>query len=118
MLHMLRIQKGSMLLARGAKCGTLYPLHVSGVFDHVVAITELPSTSLWHCRLGHMSQNGMKLLCRLNYVPHLSFSDFEFCEPCLYGKQTNQPIKEGERKSLKSLIWCIQTYVVPCLHGH
>ena len=35
-----KIQKDSMLLARGAKSGTLYPLHVSGVFDNVVAITE------------------------------------------------------------------------------
>lgn len=96
-----KIQKGSMLLARGAKCGTLYPLHVSGVFDHVVAITEQPSTSLWHYKLGHISQIGMKLLCRLGYVPHLSFSDFEFCEHYLYGNQSKSAHKRRGKKEFE-----------------
>lgn len=40
-----KIQKGSIVLARGAKCGTLYPLHVSSVIDNVVTITMQPNTS-------------------------------------------------------------------------
>ena len=44
------IQKFSMVLVNGVKCGTLYPLHVSGgVTDNVVAIIKQPLTSLWHC---------------------------------------------------------------------
>ena len=38
--HSWKIQKGSMVLARGAKCGMLYPLHVLGVSDNIVAITK------------------------------------------------------------------------------
>ena len=64
-----------MIFTRDAKCGTLYPLHVLGVSNNVVAIIQQPNTSLWHHQLGHMSQNGTKLLCRLGYVPILSFSN-------------------------------------------
>ncbi|MCO5612796.1 hypothetical protein L7F22_067067 [Adiantum nelumboides] len=44
-----KLCKGNLIIMRVTKCGTLYPLHVSGVHNHVVAITEEPSISLWHC---------------------------------------------------------------------
>ena len=78
-------------------------LHVSSVSDNIVAITEQPNTSLWHCRLGHMSQNQMKSLCRLGYVPSLSFFYFEFCEHCLYGKQSKSAHKQQAKKELNKL---------------
>lgn len=48
-----KIQKRSMVLASGAKCGTWYPLHVLGETDNIVAITMQPSTSLWHWQLPY-----------------------------------------------------------------
>ena len=50
-----------------------------------------------------MSQNGIKLLCHLGYVPVLSFSNFEFCENYLYGKQTKLAHKRQEKKDLEKL---------------
>ena len=50
-----KITKGSMVVARGSKSGTLYMLHVSNIKNHVICVTEQPSVSLWHRRLGHMS---------------------------------------------------------------
>ena len=53
-----KITKGSLVVAIGTNSGTLYMLHVSTVKDHVICVTEQPSVSLWHRRLGHMSQIG------------------------------------------------------------
>ncbi|MCO5580352.1 hypothetical protein L7F22_034218 [Adiantum nelumboides] len=82
-----KLYKGSLFVMRGNKCGTLYPLHVSGVHNHVVAIIEEPSVSLWHRRLGHMSQTGMEYLSHFKYILVFDYLDFSTCEYCMFGKQ-------------------------------
>ena len=95
-----KICKGSRIVAKGCKVDTLYPLYVSSVRDHVVAVTEQPSVSLWHGRLGHMSKRGMETLSRCGYLPYLRYADFSHCEHCIYGKHTQTPHKRS--LSLKS----------------
>ena len=59
---MWKVSKGTMVLARGKKTGTLYM--TTRVAD-IIASTEAENQAqLWHCRLGHMSQKGMKILQR------------------------------------------------------
>jgi hypothetical protein len=43
---------------------------------------------LWHQRLGHIGEKGLRLLHSKGMVEGMSnFSlDFDFCENCLYGK--------------------------------
>ena len=53
-----RILKGSLIIAQGAKCGTLYPLHVSSVLNHVIVVTKLSNTSLWHNWLSSFVLEG------------------------------------------------------------
>ena len=56
-----KITKGALVVARGKLEGTLYSLN--NVTDAVaVAKTEL-DVNLWHHRLGHMSEKGMRSLC-------------------------------------------------------
>ena len=98
-----KILKGSMLIAKGVKCGLLYPMHVSSVNESIVAITELPSTSLWHCRLGHMSRSGMEILYKFGYLSVLPYYDFSFCEYCVYGKHAKSTHKSLGKKSLQPL---------------
>jgi hypothetical protein len=43
-------------------------------------------TSLWHHRLGKMSEKGMQILHKTNLFPDLKQFDFDFCEHCVYGK--------------------------------
>jgi len=50
-----------------------------------------------------MSQNGMQGLCCSGYVSSLSFSDFEFCEHCVYGKQTKSVHQRQPKKILAPL---------------
>jgi len=101
-----KITKGSMVVAHGPKSGTLYMLHVSNIKNHLLYVTEQPSVSLWHRRLGHMSQKGMEVLSRCGYLPGFNFSDLPTCEHCFFGKQTQSPHKRGStcKSELLSLI--------------
>ena len=78
-------------------------LQVTTVKDHVICVAKQPSVSLWHRRLGHMSESGMKILSRLGYVPGFNFSDMSVCEHCLYGKQTMSPHKRGSLRKAEPL---------------
>ena len=92
------IKQQNLVIMRGRKHGTLYSMFVSHVNKDSIYIAELPSTGLWHGRLGHMSQKGMKQLCRLGYLPVLEYDDFPFCEHCIYGKHTRStspPLKRS-----------------------
>jgi hypothetical protein len=44
---------------------------------------------MWHQRLGHIGEKGLRLLHSKGMVKGMSnYSlDFDFCEHCLYGKQ-------------------------------
>ena len=81
-----KISKGSLVVARDTKSMTLYMLHVTTNKDHVIYVAEQPNLSLWHCRLGHMSISGMKVLSCLGYVLGFNYSNMSICEHCLYGK--------------------------------
>ena len=45
---------------------------------------DIPVSSLWHERLGHLSKVNIMHLSRARYIPKLSFSDHQFCEHCQY----------------------------------
>ena len=60
LLVVLGVTKGARVLARGKKTGTLYM--TSCPRDTIVIADASTDTSLWHRRLGHMSEKGMKML--------------------------------------------------------
>ena len=55
-----KVTKGVRVLACGKKTGTLYM--TSSLRDTIVVTEVSTDTSLWHRRLGHMSEKGMKML--------------------------------------------------------
>ena len=76
-------------MARGKKTGTLY---MSSSLRDTIAVAEASiNTSLWHRRLGHMSEKWMKMLLSKGKLPELKSVDFDMCESCILGKQ-----KKGE----------------------
>jgi hypothetical protein len=97
-----RMVRGAMVLMRGVRFGTLYKLLGSTISDgcnsSIVPDIEVeeertPTVSgekvmLWHQRLGHIGEKGLRLLHGKGMVEGMSnFSlDFDFCEHCLYGK--------------------------------
>ena len=49
-----------MVIARGSKMGTLYMIAND---KDIVAVANLAEDSkIWHCRLRHMSEKGMKIM--------------------------------------------------------
>ena len=56
-----KVVKTNLVIARGKKRGNLYMVEVPN--DEVNAVTnELKPSRLWHKRLDHMSEKGMKML--------------------------------------------------------
>ncbi|KAH9294173.1 hypothetical protein KI387_040625 [Taxus chinensis] len=81
-----KVTKGSLVVARGKKVGTLYLSTVSTDPSSILATTGI-DTTLWHHRLGHMSEKGMKILHSQGKLSDLKNIDLDFCEHCVYGKQ-------------------------------
>ena len=42
---------------------------------------------LWHQRLDHMSEKGLKVLVDRKSLPSLKFLNLNFCKYCVFGKQ-------------------------------
>ena len=74
-------------MAYGKKIGTLYM--TSSPRDIITVADASTDTSLWHRRLGHMSEKGIKMLLSKGKLPELKFIDFDMCESCILGKQKN-----------------------------
>ncbi|KAL5823817.1 hypothetical protein ACOSQ4_021717 [Xanthoceras sorbifolium] len=80
-----KITKGALVVARGKKCGTLY---VTSNLENIVAVADSDGKSnLWHQRLGHMSEKGMKTLLSKGKLPDLKAVNVGLCEDCIFGKQ-------------------------------
>ena len=53
-----------------------------------IAVAEVGiDASLWHPKLGHMSEKGMKMLLSKEKLPELKSINFDMCESYILGKQ-------------------------------
>ncbi|GJR51063.1 retrovirus-related pol polyprotein from transposon TNT 1-94 [Tanacetum coccineum] len=83
------------MVARGNKRGSLYMVEVP--FDGInVAIDVKGNTTLWHQRLGHTSEKGIKILASKGRIPNLQKAVVGFCEPCALGKQKKVSFVKSE----------------------
>jgi hypothetical protein len=111
-----KVTKGSLVIAKGEKVGTLYLCT-----DNTNSSISLASTgvdiSLWHHRLGHMSEKGMQIFHKRNLFPYLKQIDLDFCEHCVYGKQKRikflrvRKEKKSERLELVHTDVCVPSQV-------
>ena len=89
-------------MARGKKTGTLYM--TSSPRDIIAVADASTDTSLWHCRLGHMSEKGIKMLLSKGKLPKLKSIDFDTCESYILGKQKNVSfLKNGRTPKAEKL---------------
>jgi hypothetical protein len=98
-----RMVRGAMVLLKGVRFGTLYKLQGITISDGCnsfivpdIGVEEerTPTVSgekfmMWHQRLEHIEEKGLRLLHGKGMVEGMSnYSlDFDFCEHCVYGKQ-------------------------------
>ena len=80
-----KVTKEARVLVCGKKTGTLYM--TSSPRDTVGVAEASTDTSLWHHRLGHISEKGMKMLLSRGKLQELKSVDFDMCESCILGKQ-------------------------------
>ena len=66
------------------KTGTLYI--TSSPRDTIAIAKASTETSLWHRRLGHMSEKGMKMLLLKGKLPELKSINLDMCESFILGK--------------------------------
>ena len=107
--------RGAMVLMRGVRCGTLYKLlgrtYTNGCNSSVVLeqknegdkTNTVPEkkTMLWHQRLGHIGEKGLRTLHGKGMIEGMSDCtlDFDFCENCIYGKQNRVRFPSGATRS-------------------
>ena len=92
----LRITKGSLVVIKGRlRHAKLYVLEGSTIIgDAAITSSELDKTTLWHLRLGHMSENGLTELSKRGLIDG-RIGKLEFCEHCVFGKQKRVSFGKG-----------------------
>nr|KYP45633.1 Retrovirus-related Pol polyprotein from transposon TNT 1-94 [Cajanus cajan] len=81
-----KVVKGNLVVARDWKKGTLYMVELPAEEVNSFSDDVGHSSTLWHQRLGHMSEKGMKILVSKGKIPKLKEVEVGFCEPCVFGK--------------------------------
>ena len=98
-----KVTKGSMVIAKGDRIGTLYLCPHNTDYFISVASTET-CVALWHHRLDHMSEKGIQILHSRKLLPDLKHVSLEFCENCVYGKQKRvRFLRVGKQKKSEKL---------------
>lgn len=94
------LKKGDVVIATANLRGNLYEIEV----DIPVASANLcqsEATNLWHRRLGHLSQQGMKAIVSNNLVDGVDFKadKLPFCDACVQGKLCREPFNGTRPRS-------------------
>lgn len=85
------LKKRGEILATGKLVGSLYEIVLT--LENVCAnVCETDPGTLWHRRLGHISQHGMDTMLREGMLQGIKkLPTVGFCEACVQGKQCREP---------------------------
>ncbi|KAL4376081.1 hypothetical protein GQ457_02G039440 [Hibiscus cannabinus] len=81
---------GALVVMKGEKiAANLYMLKGETLQEAEASVASCSSDSvmLWHQKLGHMSEQGMKVLVEQKLIPGLTKVSLPFCEHCITSKQ-------------------------------
>jgi transposase InsO family protein len=86
----IHVCRGSNVILKGIKRGTLYFLQGSTVTGSAAVASSVVHqddlTRLWHMRLGHMGERGLQILSKEDLLGGHKIKSLEFCEHCVFGK--------------------------------
>ena len=82
----MKFSKWSLIVARARKIKTLSLIHAR-ICREEVNVPANKAGELWHKRLCHMSQKGMRRLANDNLILEVKNVQLEKCSDCLAGKQ-------------------------------
>jgi Reverse transcriptase (RNA-dependent DNA polymerase)/GAG-pre-integrase domain/Integrase core domain len=86
----LNVLRNSKVLMKAKRVRNLYELigdTIVGGASVVQNSNDANAFQLWHERLGHMSERGLRLLIKRNLLLGVKPSTLKFCEHCVFGKQ-------------------------------
>jgi hypothetical protein len=91
----MKVYKGILLVMKAKKVGNMFLLEGRTESDHATVVSENDSdyVRLWHQQLGHMSEQGLKVLFDRKFLPSLKALKLDFCKHCIYGKHNRQRFK-------------------------
>ncbi|GKD13030.1 retrovirus-related pol polyprotein from transposon TNT 1-94, partial [Tanacetum coccineum] len=73
----------------------MFPFDISTV-ESFALVAGASDKNIWHLRYGHLSINGLQLLEHKNMVIGLpKIDNIDFCEGCVYGKQSRPSFPVG-----------------------
>ncbi|KAL0324595.1 UNVERIFIED_CONTAM: putative mitochondrial protein [Sesamum calycinum] len=104
----MKIMKGSLTVFKADRRRNLYVYSVDyGIL--AASVTDFDKTSLWHKRLGHISQKGLELLQKEGVLID-KIKKMKFCDECVMEKQhkVQFPASQNPNPSFSS---CILDYV-------
>ncbi|WVZ20167.1 hypothetical protein V8G54_007489 [Vigna mungo] len=81
-----KLTKGNLIVAKGEKNSKLYWTKALVAKDSVNVVYM--ESSLWHRRLGHISEKGLNCLAKKDVLSRLKNVELEKCSHCMAGKQT------------------------------
>nr|GEY42173.1 retrovirus-related Pol polyprotein from transposon TNT 1-94 [Tanacetum cinerariifolium] len=99
-----KIFKGDLVLMKAIQSGDLYVLRgtiVYGTAGVATSKASLDDFKLWHYRLAHMGEKGMKNLAKKGLIK--VSCNLEFCEHCLFGKQKRVSFSPGIHRTRYAL---------------
>ena len=84
----LRVTKGSLVVMKGDKIDGLYILQGETITAAETSFvkTQEHDMNIWHQRLGHISEQGLKELHKQGILENLKTCNLPFCEACVLGK--------------------------------
>jgi hypothetical protein len=98
----MKVSKGAMIVMTGQKISSnIYKLLGNTILGGVAAVAESEDddTLLWHMRLGHMSERGMRELHKRNLLTGIKSCKLDFCKYCIMGKQCRVRFKTATHKT-------------------
>ena len=96
------IQNGNVII-KGVRKNGLYAL--VGYFMSLGITTTVSSdkTKLWHMRLTHMIERGLKELEKQGLFSNDKISSLEFCKKCVFGKAARHKFSIGRQETKQTL---------------
>ncbi|GJR08587.1 retrovirus-related pol polyprotein from transposon TNT 1-94 [Tanacetum coccineum] len=104
----MKVIKGALVLMKGEKvAANLYQLKGEIMKEAEASVaSHSPSHRVavsWHQKLGHMSEQGMKILVERKLIPGLTKVSLPFCEYCVISKQHRLKFKASNSRSVSVL---------------
>nr|KYP66486.1 Retrovirus-related Pol polyprotein from transposon TNT 1-94 [Cajanus cajan] len=98
-----KLTKGSLVVAKGKLCCTLYKTYVKVCKGQLNAVENDASPNLWHRRLAHISEKGLQLLAKQSLIPQAKGDFLNPCDYCVFGKHHRVSFKKSSNRKKNKL---------------